>query len=214
MRSGLYTGTLIHSRREPRENVFRYGVYFTVLDLDELAELDRRLALVSVERPNVLSLRSRDHLGDPPAERGLAVEWILDGQDDLAFRFGGSLRQLIAARHHHDVGFDARRRRGDAAAQAEHWQDVMRRFDHLEAFVAAHPPRNHHPLGVHIVETILLHRLDGPRDGAIQVVGAAEALAEGIRQFGQAIPRELIRLRGGDQFCGVGAIRIEPFDAG
>lgn len=66
MRSGLYTGTVVHARREPAENVFRYGVCFYVLDLDELPELDRRLTLFSHNGANVLSLRDRDHpLGDP-----------------------------------------------------------------------------------------------------------------------------------------------------
>jgi DUF1365 family protein len=65
VRSALYTGTLVHARREPSENVFRYGVYFTVLDLDELPELERRVALFSASRPAPVRLASRDHLGDP-----------------------------------------------------------------------------------------------------------------------------------------------------
>lgn len=65
MNSALYTGTLVHSRREPVDNVFRYGVCFYVLDLDELAELDRRLELFSSRGARPLTLRSRDHLGDP-----------------------------------------------------------------------------------------------------------------------------------------------------
>lgn len=65
MNSALYTGTLIHSRRRPKENVFRYKICFYVLDLDELPELDRRLSLFSYNRRNALSLRDRDHLGDP-----------------------------------------------------------------------------------------------------------------------------------------------------
>ena len=59
MRSGLYTGTLMHARREPVDNVFRYPVSFAMLDLDELAELDRRLRLFSVNRPT----RSRSTTG-------------------------------------------------------------------------------------------------------------------------------------------------------
>jgi len=62
--SALYTGTLVHARRAPAENVFRYGVSFYVLDLDELDELERRLKLFSVNRPNVLSLYDRDHFDD------------------------------------------------------------------------------------------------------------------------------------------------------
>ena len=65
MNSALYTGTLVHARREPRENVFRYGVCFYVLDLDELPLLDDRLTLFSYRRANALSFYERDHLGDP-----------------------------------------------------------------------------------------------------------------------------------------------------
>lgn len=65
MRSALYTGTLVHARRTPSENVFRYPVCFYLLDLDELAELDRGLRFFSYNRPNVVALRDRDHLGDP-----------------------------------------------------------------------------------------------------------------------------------------------------
>ena len=36
VRSALYTGTLMHSRREPRRNTFRYPVAYFLLDLDEL----------------------------------------------------------------------------------------------------------------------------------------------------------------------------------
>lgn len=64
MRSGLYTGTLVHARRAPAENVFRYGIAFFVLDLDELRTLEQRLALFSVNRPNVVSLYDRDHFDD------------------------------------------------------------------------------------------------------------------------------------------------------
>ena len=55
----------MHARRTPRENVFRYPVFLTLLDLEELTELEQRLRLFAVDRPNVVALRSRDHLGDP-----------------------------------------------------------------------------------------------------------------------------------------------------
>jgi DUF1365 family protein len=59
--SALYEGTLVHTRREPRRHAFRYPVAYWLLDLDELAELDGRFRLLSVNRRNVLSLRDRDH---------------------------------------------------------------------------------------------------------------------------------------------------------
>ena len=43
MRSALYEGHVMHARLEPARNVFRYPVYMTLVDLDELPELDRRL---------------------------------------------------------------------------------------------------------------------------------------------------------------------------
>jgi DUF1365 family protein len=87
VRSALYTGTLVHSRREPARNTFRYPISFFVLDLDELPELERRLSLFSINRPNLLTLRDRDHFdGTLPvreaairfcAERGVVVERVL-----------------------------------------------------------------------------------------------------------------------------------------
>jgi len=87
VKSALYTGTLIHSRREPARNSFRYPISFFVLDLDELPELERRLALFSVNRPNLVTLRDRDHFdGSRPvkeaavrfcAERGVEVDRVL-----------------------------------------------------------------------------------------------------------------------------------------
>ena len=62
MRSGLYTGTVMHARVTPAENVFRYRVCFYLLDLDELPALDRQLALFGWNRPNVVTYRDSDHL--------------------------------------------------------------------------------------------------------------------------------------------------------
>jgi DUF1365 family protein len=86
VRSALYTGTLVHSRRTPARNTFRYPISFFVLDLDELPELERRLALFSVNRPNLVTLRDSDHFdGTRPvkeaavsfcAERGVEVERV------------------------------------------------------------------------------------------------------------------------------------------
>lgn len=85
--SAVYTGTLVHSRRAPVRHVFRYPISIWLFDLDELAELERRLTLFSVNRRNVVSLRDRDHFdgalplkqavvelaGDPSIERVLLL---------------------------------------------------------------------------------------------------------------------------------------------
>ena len=57
VRSAVYIGTLLHARRAPARHVFRYPVSYWLFDLDELPELERRLRLFSVNRPNVVSLR-------------------------------------------------------------------------------------------------------------------------------------------------------------
>jgi DUF1365 family protein len=69
--SALYTGTLVHSRRTPAENTFRYGVSFWVIDLDELPELERRLGLFSVNRRNVVSFRDSDHFDGRPLKQAV-----------------------------------------------------------------------------------------------------------------------------------------------
>lgn len=87
MRSAIYTGALVHSRRSPRRNVFRYPLSMWLFDLDELPELGRRLRLFSANGRNVVSLRDRDHFdgvlplkqaaialaGDPSIERVLVL---------------------------------------------------------------------------------------------------------------------------------------------
>ncbi len=79
MSSALYTGTVMHARRAPKQNVFRYRVCFYLLDLDELPELDRRLRLFAWNRRGVVSLYDRDHLDVRAylAEHGLEADRIL-----------------------------------------------------------------------------------------------------------------------------------------
>ncbi len=59
--SRLYVGTVAHDRRIPRANRFRYGIYYLYVDLDELELLDESLRLFSVDRANLVTLRTRDH---------------------------------------------------------------------------------------------------------------------------------------------------------
>ncbi|MBA2357285.1 MAG: DUF1365 domain-containing protein [Actinobacteria bacterium] len=85
MRSGLYAGTLLHTRRTPVEHTFRYPVSYFLVDLDETRELERGLRLFSANRPNVVSLYDADHFDDDgrtlkqkaaafAAERGVDLE--------------------------------------------------------------------------------------------------------------------------------------------
>ena len=62
MRSALYTGTVMHARHSPHDHVFRYPVYMTLLDLDELPELDRTLRGFGWNRRAATSFHDADHI--------------------------------------------------------------------------------------------------------------------------------------------------------
>lgn len=78
MRSALYTGTLVHARRTPARNTFRYPISYWLFDLDELPKLERRLHLFSVNTRNLVTLRDRDHLdGDRPLKQAV-LDFVAD----------------------------------------------------------------------------------------------------------------------------------------
>ncbi len=83
MRSCLYECHVMHARLAPRRHRFAYRLFLFALDLDELDQAGR-LALFSVNRPNLYSFRDRDFFptgetlhngtapgGTPPAGAGL-----------------------------------------------------------------------------------------------------------------------------------------------
>jgi uncharacterized protein len=59
--SSLYIGAVTHRRRVPVENGFRYGVYFTFLDIDNVQMVADRLRLFSYNRAGVFSFHDKDH---------------------------------------------------------------------------------------------------------------------------------------------------------
>ena len=62
MKCALYAGTVMHARRSPHDNVFRYPVYMAFLDLDEQPLLDRHLRLFGWNRRAVTSFHDADHV--------------------------------------------------------------------------------------------------------------------------------------------------------
>ena len=62
LRSSLCEGFVTHRRVEGPRHAFRYRVLMTLLDLDEIPDLDRSLRLFGHDRPRPLSFRDRDHL--------------------------------------------------------------------------------------------------------------------------------------------------------
>ncbi len=66
MNSRIVTGSVSHTRFEPKEHRFDYRVYAYVLDLDELEVLDRELRLFGYNRVRLASIFDRDYLEDGP----------------------------------------------------------------------------------------------------------------------------------------------------
>src|SRR5271166_496120 len=96
LQSSLYVGSVFHRRLTPKPHRFRYRLFWLLIDLDELPELDRRLKVFSHNRFNLFSLIDRDH-GDggalslqAQAEQLLSVHGIDAG--------GGPIRLLSMPR--------------------------------------------------------------------------------------------------------------------
>ncbi len=73
MNSRLYTGHVAHKRTRPRENAFRYGVYFLYVDLAELDDLDASLKRFGHNGGGLVQFRDRDH---GPRDGSLLRPWI------------------------------------------------------------------------------------------------------------------------------------------
>ncbi|MEO8291670.1 MAG: DUF1365 domain-containing protein [Actinomycetota bacterium] len=58
--SAIYAGSVTHRRAFPVTHRLRYGVWYVLVDLDELGELDRVRGM-AVDRPAIVSFRTRDH---------------------------------------------------------------------------------------------------------------------------------------------------------
>ena len=63
--SAIYEGWVSHRRFGAVRHSFRYRVFMTLLDLDELPELFDRHPLYSARRPAPVRFRRSDYLGDP-----------------------------------------------------------------------------------------------------------------------------------------------------
>src|SRR5881394_2161031 len=62
MNSNLYECRVMHARFAPRSHRFLYRIFLFAIDLDELEQLPRSLALFSVNRANVYRFDDRDYL--------------------------------------------------------------------------------------------------------------------------------------------------------
>jgi DUF1365 family protein len=95
LRSGLYAGSVFHRRFRPRGHYLKHSLFQLLLDLDELAALDRRLRLFSLGSFNLFSFRPTDH-GDGSGDlRGWVERQAGEAGVDIA---GGAIRVLSIPR--------------------------------------------------------------------------------------------------------------------
>jgi uncharacterized protein len=73
LRSALYEGRVTHHRFTPVDHRFTYPIAMVLLDLAEVEAVCRLHPLWSAERPNAVSFRRRDFLGDPAVPLDVAV---------------------------------------------------------------------------------------------------------------------------------------------
>jgi DUF1365 family protein len=59
--SAIYVGDVMHQRLAPKRHRLRHRVHWLLIDLDEVAALDRGLRLFSYNRLNLFSLYDADH---------------------------------------------------------------------------------------------------------------------------------------------------------
>jgi DUF1365 family protein len=62
MNSRIYECHIMHARLHPKAHRFGYNVFMLALDLDELPDLARRLHILRINAPGLLSFRERDYL--------------------------------------------------------------------------------------------------------------------------------------------------------
>ncbi len=65
LNSSLFTGWVRHRRFQPKSHAFRYPVFMSWIDLDELDSIMKRSRLWSKERFNLVSFYRKDYIGDP-----------------------------------------------------------------------------------------------------------------------------------------------------
>jgi DUF1365 family protein len=80
MRSRLAEGFVHHRRLEGPAHGFRYAVFMTLLDLDELGELDQRLRLFGHRRRRPLRFADADHFDGSPDGARAALERVVRGE--------------------------------------------------------------------------------------------------------------------------------------
>jgi hypothetical protein len=97
MESCLYRGWVRHSRQTPVPHSFRFGLFMTYLDLDELDRVFEGRWLWSTRRAAPARFRRADHLGDPAIPLDRVVRDLV--QERTGVRPEGPIRLLTHLRY-------------------------------------------------------------------------------------------------------------------
>lgn len=92
MNSCLYLGQVSHRRLQPRTHAFRYRLFMTYLDLDELDRVFQGRWLWSTRRWALARFRRADHFGDPALPLDRCVRDLV--QQQTGRRPAGPVRLL------------------------------------------------------------------------------------------------------------------------
>ncbi|MEM7540539.1 MAG: DUF1365 domain-containing protein [Pseudomonadota bacterium] len=85
LRSRIYSGRLYHRREQPRMHCFAYELFYFLVDLDELEELDCGSIWFGYERRAIFSILNRDHgYGDARAMKACYERLLADKNIDTA----------------------------------------------------------------------------------------------------------------------------------
>jgi uncharacterized protein len=95
LQSSLYVGSVFHRRLKPKPHRFRYRLFWLLVDLDEIDDLDRRLRVFSHNRFNLFSLFDRDHGDGGASSLGPQARELLTAHGIDA---GGPIRLLCMPR--------------------------------------------------------------------------------------------------------------------
>lgn len=98
MNSCLYKATVMHHRMKPKAHRFHYSVFMFYLDLDELDGLQKKLAFFSLNRFNLFSFRSNEHLQLPaekPDTGKTTKEHLIDYLQQNGFDYKGQRILLL-----------------------------------------------------------------------------------------------------------------------
>ncbi len=78
LRSAVYEGRVVHHRYTPVDHRFTYPIALVLLDLAEVDAVCGLHPLWSAERPNAVTFRRSDYLGDPAVPLDVAVRDLVE----------------------------------------------------------------------------------------------------------------------------------------